>query len=93
MLDVVQRQVELIVVALWPVSVLGTPVGQDADEPHALSREERQHPVVGQVGNRDRRLGGVELGRSLFGVHVHEGLLVDAPRAFDGADVERVLAA
>jgi hypothetical protein len=53
--------------------------------------EEWQHPVVEQIGRRDRRLAIVELGTGDLGVAIDEGLLVDAPDALQVADVECVL--
>ena len=50
--------------------------------------EERQHPVVEQIGGGDRRLAVIELGESHLGVGVDEGLLVDAPDPLHVADIE-----
>src|SRR5262245_51172750 len=41
-------------------------------------REERQHPVVQQVGRGERCLAVIELGEGDLGIGVDEGLLVDA---------------
>ena len=43
-----------------------------------MAVEERDHPVVEQIGCRDRRLAIVELGAGDLGVGIDEGLLVDA---------------
>ena len=93
MLDVIQGQIELVVMRFRLAAILGATIGQDADHAHALFGEERQHPVVEQIGSRDRRLGGVELGRSPLGVGIDEGLLVNPADALERADVEGVLAA
>ena len=53
--------------------------------------EERQDPVIEHIRCRDRRLAIVELGEANLGIGVDEGLLVDAPHAFERADVEGVL--
>ena len=40
-LDVIDRQVELIIMAFWFTAVLGTAVGQDSEQPHTLFCKER----------------------------------------------------
>ena len=74
-------------------AILGTPIRQDTDHTHLLFSEERQNPIIEQIGCGNGRLGGVELGRCPLGVSIDKGLLVNPPHALDGADVERVLAA
>jgi hypothetical protein len=54
--------------------------------------EERQHPIIEEVGRRNGHFGCVDLGKALRGVCVHDGLLVDAAHALEVAHVERVLA-
>ena len=58
-----------------------------------MAVEERDHPVVEQIGCRDRRLAIVELGAGDLGVGIDEGLLVDAPNSLQIADIERILGA
>ena len=41
MLNVIQRQIELVIVILRLAAIFGTTVGQDADDPHTLLGEER----------------------------------------------------
>ena len=45
-------------------------------EPDVMPVEERQHPVVQQVGSGDRCLSVVEFGECHLGIGVDEGLLV-----------------
>jgi len=55
--------------------------------------EEGQYLVVEQIRRVDGLLGGVQLGEGDRRVGVDEGLLVDAPHALEGADIERILRA
>lgn len=71
----------------------GAPVGQDAQHRQIMLLIEWQHPVIEQIGSGDRRLGGVELGMGDLAIGVDVGLLIDPANAFDGADIESVLAA
>ena len=83
----------LTLVALRIAAVLGAAVGQDAQGPDVVGIEERDHPVVEQLGRADRRLTVVELGERHLRVGVDEGLLVDPPDPLEDAHVERVLGA
>lgn len=49
--------------------------------------------LVEQIGGRDRCLGRVQFRCGPLRIDVHKGLLVNAANAFNGADVERILAA
>ena len=69
------------------------PVGEDAQQRHAVLVEEGDHPVVQQLGRADRRLAVVELGEADLRVGVDEGLLVDPPHPLHDAHVEGVLGA
>ena len=93
MVDVLDRQIELVFVALGIAAILGAAVGQHPAEPDVVLVVERHHPVVEQVGRGDRGLAVIELGERHLGVGVDEGLLVDAPDPLHGADVEGVLRA
>ena len=55
--------------------------------------EQRHHPIIEQIGGRDRGLAIVKLGASNLGVGIDEGLLVDAANALQIADIERILGA
>ena len=72
-------------------AVLGAAVGEHATQLHLVSIKERQDTVVEQVGGGDRRLAVVQLGEGHLGVGVDEGLLVDPPNPFHGANVKGVL--
>ena len=91
--DVLDRQVELVFVAVVGAAIFGAAVGQDALQRDAVLFVERQHPVVQKVGGGDRRLAVIELGEADLGVGVDEGLLIDAANALQRADVEGVLRA
>jgi hypothetical protein len=90
-IDVVHRQVQLIIMLLDLPAIFRASVRQHAQQRHLVLLIERQHSIVEQVGRRNPRFGGVQPGESHFGVGVHEGPLVDAPDAFHVAHIERVL--
>jgi hypothetical protein len=52
--------------------------------------EERDHPVVEQVGCHQRGPAVAELGERQLGVGVEKGLLIDATDTLERADVERL---
>ena len=70
---------------------LGAAVGQDPVDAQALRIQERDHPVVQDVGRSQRRLARVELGETDLGIGVDHRLLVDAADALQRADIEGVL--
>jgi len=55
--------------------------------------EQRHHPIIEQIGGRDRGLAIVKLGASNLGVGIDESLLVDAANTLQIADIERILSA
>lgn len=91
-LDVVDRQVALVRMAVVRPAVFGAAVGQDAGERDGVLFEEGEHAVVEEVGRRDRRLLRVQLGGRALRVGVDKRLLVNPAHALEGADVEGVLA-
>ena len=74
MIDIVDGQEELEVVLVHPPAILCAPVGHDPQHRQIVFFMEGQHPIVEQIGGRDRRLGGVELGLRDLGIGVHIGL-------------------
>src|SRR5262245_43534034 len=92
-IDVLDREIQLILVPFGIAAELAAAVSQHAQELDIVLLEERQHTVIEQIGRRDRRLAVVELGKAYLGVGVDEGLLVDASNALKIADIERVLGA
>jgi len=91
--DVLHREVELVLVPLGAAAELGAAVGQHPAQLHAVAVEEGHDAVVQQVGGGDRGLAVVELGEGDLRVGVDEGLLVDPSHPFQRADVEGVLGA
>ncbi len=89
--DVFDREIQLVFVPLRVAAVFAAAVAQHAQELDLMLLEERQHPVVEQVGRCDQRLAVVELGEGRLRVGVDEGLLVDPPDTLERADVEGVL--
>jgi hypothetical protein len=54
--DILDRQVELVLVPLRVAAVFAAAVGQHPAERDAVLLVKRQHPVIEQIGRRDRRL-------------------------------------
>src|SRR5271165_4135373 len=89
--DVLDRQIELVFVAVMRSAKFGSAIGEHALQGNVVLLVERDHAVVEQVGGGERGLAIVQLGEADFGVGVDEGLLVDAPDALERPDVEGVL--
>ena len=89
--DVVECQVQLVIMRFRFAAVFGSPVGQHAQDAHAVFGKERQNPIVQQIGGGNRRLGGIQLGKRHLAVGVDKRLLVNAADTLEGADVERIL--
>ena len=80
--DVFDRKIELIFAPLRIAAVLAAAVSKHSQQLDFMAVEERQHPVVEEIGCRDRRLTIVQLGEADLGVGVDEGLLIDASDPF-----------
>ena len=91
MIDILERQVELVFVMLWVAAIFRAAIGQHAAELHLMGIIERHDPIVKEIGGGDRRLAVVELGEGDLGIGVDERLLVDAADPLHVADVERIL--
>ena len=89
--DVLDGEVELVLVAVVRATIFGAPVGQHPLQHDAVLVVERDHPVVQQVGGGERGLAVVQLGEADLGVGVDEGLLVDPADTLERTDIERVL--
>ncbi len=93
MVDVLDRQVELVFVPIVGAAELGAAVGQHALQRHVVFLEERDDAIIEQIGGGDRGLAAIELGEAELAVGIDEGLLVDASDALEGSDIERILRA
>src|SRR5512134_1347325 len=89
--DVLDREIELVLVPLRVAAVFAAAVGQHPAQRDAVLLVKRQHPVIQQIGRGDRRLDVVELGEANLGIGVDEGLLVDAAHPLQRADIKGVL--
>src|SRR6516225_6877614 len=92
-IDVLNREIELVLVSFGIAAELTPAIGQDAEKLDIVVLEYRQHSIIEQIGRRDRRLAIVKLGAGDLGVGVDEGLLIDAPDPLQVADIECVLGA
>ena len=81
MVDVLQRQVELVLVMFDRTAVLRPAIGQHAQQWDALLFEERQHSIIERLGSHQRVLPVIEFDESDACVSVDEGLLINAPDA------------
>ena len=75
MVSVLDRQIELVFVAVVGPAIFGPAIGEHALQGDAVLLVERDHPVVEQVCGGERGLAVVELGEANLGVGVDEGLL------------------
>jgi hypothetical protein len=92
-IDVLDREIQFVLVPLRVAAVFAAAIGEHPAERDAALLEERQHPVIQQIGRGDCRLDVVKLGEADLGVGVDEGLLIDAAHPLQRADVEGVLGA
>ena len=84
--DILDREVQLIFVVLALASVFRAAIGEHAQQRDVLFLEERQHAVIEHVGSDESVLAVVELGGSHLGIRVQGGL-VDPAHALDRAHV------
>jgi hypothetical protein len=91
--NILDREIKLILVAFRIAAIFGAAVGQHPLEWNLVLVVEGEHAVVQQVGRSDRRLAVIKLGKPDLGIGVDEGLLVDPAHAFEVADVKGVLRA
>jgi hypothetical protein len=75
MVNVLDRQIELVFMAVVGPAIFGPAVGEQALQGNLVLLVERDHPVVEQVCGGERGLAVVELGEANLGVGVDEGLL------------------
>jgi hypothetical protein len=61
-IHVLDREIELVLVALGVAAVLRPPVGQHAGQLHLMSVEEGHDAIVQEVGRREWGLAIVEFG-------------------------------
>jgi hypothetical protein len=73
-------------------AVFRATVGQDAIQRKPVLFEEGKGAIVQEIGSRDRRLLGVELGEADLRVRVDESLSIDPTNAFERAEVGGCLA-
>jgi len=90
-INILDCEVELILMALWIATIFAATVGQHAQQPNVMAIEQRDHLVIEKIGGRDRRLAVIGLGASDLGISIDEGLLIDASHSLQLADIERVL--
>src|SRR5262249_6476840 len=91
-IDVLDREIELVFVAL-AAAEFGATIGQHARQPDTVLVIERHHPVIENLGCRDRGLAVIELGKADLGVCVDNGLLIDPAHALQCTDVKCILRA
>ena len=62
MIDILERQVELIFVVLGVAAIFRAAISQHAAEPHLPRIIERHDAIVDEIGRGDGRLAIIELG-------------------------------
>ena len=90
-LNVLQIQIQCILVVLAVAAVFTASIRQETQQCNALLFVQGQHPVIEHVSRSNGVLSVVEFDADHLAVAVDEGLLVDAPHAFEVADVVGVL--
>src|SRR5215471_4056347 len=78
-INVLDREIELVLVPLRIAAILATAVGQYPQQLDIMAIEEGNHPVVQQISRCDRRFTIVELGASDLGVGVDDPSIPDQP--------------
>ena len=89
--DILDRQVELIFVTIVGTAILCATIGQDPIDADRMVVEERDHPIVEDVGRGQWRLDQIELGEANLGIGVNHRLLIDPPDTLQRADIECIL--
>jgi hypothetical protein len=92
-IDVLHGQVQFILMPLGCAAVLGPAVGQDSVQRDRLRFKERQHPIIQQIGRRDRRLPIIQFRKPDLAVGIDERLWRDAPDALERLHLEGVVGA
>src|SRR5499433_3640114 len=91
-INVLDGEVELVFMALGPTK-FGAAIGQHARQPDTVLVIERHHPVIENLGRRDRGLAVIEFCKADLGVGVDDSLLIDPADALQGTDVKGILRA
>lgn len=58
-LDIIDRQVELVIMSLWSATVFCASISQHTDQADALFCKERWHSIIEQISARNRGLGRI----------------------------------
>ena len=85
MVDIVDGQIKLIIMLIYPATELGPALGKYSQHWQALYLIERQHAVIEYVSGCDRRFARIQLAVRHFREGIHERLLVDPTHALQVA--------
>jgi len=91
MVDVLDRQVELIGVVLGISAILSPAVGKDPGERDLLLGKEGKHAVIEYVGRCQRGLPIEEFRKRHLAVGIDEGLLIDPAHTLERSHIEGIL--
>ncbi len=80
-LNIIERQEELIVVRVLASAVLCSPIGENTKQGHLVLLKKRQHSVIEDVSRCDRHLLHVHLGTGHLRIRINERMLIDLPNA------------
>jgi hypothetical protein len=72
-IDVLDRDIELLLVPFGIAAILAAAIGENPQQPDLLAVEEGNHAIVEKIGRSDRRLAIVKLGKGDLSVGVDEG--------------------
>ena len=76
MLDIVYSKIELVIVMFNLSAVLGTSVGENAQQRKPMFRKERKDFVIEQISCCYRRFGGIQFCESDLGIRINKSLLI-----------------
>lgn len=68
--DVLNGQIQFILMSLGGAAVLGAPIRDGSIQRNLVLIEERRHPIIENLGSRDRRFLVIQLGKPDFAVKV-----------------------
>lgn len=91
MIDVLDRHIPLILMPIGTATLLGAAIREDPTQWHFFCLKKRHPLVLEQSGRGQGVLAVIEFRERHLTLSIHEGLLIAAPHALLGADIEGLL--
>ena len=89
--DILNGQIELIFMPIMGAAEFRATIRQNTIDTQAMLVKERYHPIIEQIGGRQRCLAIIELGETHLRVGINPRLLIDPAYTFQGANIETIL--